>query len=88
MHRAYTSTHLYIFFARCLLKYRQNFTLTVEGIVYSFYSTASKDKEITEVGNGTYNQMDEDARRKDRVTNVHNKKLKLNYCNVNLKFIN
>lgn len=88
VHRAYTSTHLYIFFARCLLKHKENFTVTYEGTGYSFYSTACKDKEITEVGNGIYNQMDEDAWRKDRVTNIHNEKLKLNYSNVNLNFIN
>jgi len=60
VHIAYTAAHLYIFFARCLLKHKGNFTLTYEGIGYSFYYTACKDKEITEVGNGLYNQMDAD----------------------------
>jgi hypothetical protein len=32
-----------------------------EGNGYSFYSTAFKDKEITIVGDGIYNHMDEEG---------------------------
>jgi hypothetical protein len=60
VHRAYTSTHLYVFFAKCLLKHKDNFILKDEGIGYSFYSTACKDKEITKAGNGMYKHRDED----------------------------
>ena len=55
-------------------------------LIFKFLDSSLED--ITKVGNWMHKHMDEDDWRKDRANSLHSEKLKLNYCNANLNFIN